>query len=612
MLKKQSSSIAALLAVILGWLPETGACANSTSARMRDVENDILPPVLVSGESAGPKTTLRDRMTALKVPGISIAVIHGGRIEWAKGYGVTREGGPPVTPATLFQAASISKTITAFAALRFVEARKLDLDTDVNEYLRTWKIPSNSFTHNAKVTLRELLTHTAGTTVHGFPGYEAGTAVPSLAQVLDGLPPSNTPAIRVDAKPGEQWRYSGGGYVVVEQMLEDVAGHPFAELMQESVLRPLDMSTSTFDQPLPNARLRGVAMPFDGEGNMLEGGPHTYPEQAPAGLWTTPSDLAKYALNVQRSLKGHGLLSQSMAHQMLTAGMNGQGLGPMIGGSTAHPYFHHSGANAGYRCDLFVYEDGDGAVLMTNSDNGEALVFEVLRTIAHEYQWPDFQPVTHTLAKIDPKSFDRLVGSYEIAPNFVLTFTRDADRFLAQMSHQGPVEIYPESEDHYFAKVIDADITFKSDDRGRITEVVSRQHGRDMHGRRLDEVESKRIIEALTVTDARVKSQIPVPDGEVALRGLLAGLAAGKPDYDRMSPSLAEATRSQLPELQKIVTQLGPIVSVEFQSVNQSGADIYRVTGTQGATLWNITVSADGKLNGAFVQPVTGVNHPPH
>jgi CubicO group peptidase (beta-lactamase class C family) len=361
--------------------------------RIQHIQDAILPPVVTKGTP--PVTTrLADRMAALHVPGVSIAVIHEGKIEWARGFGVTRVGGPAVNPETLFQAASISKPVTAIAVLHLAESGKLDLDADVNRYLKTWKVPANAVTEKTKVTLRELLTHTAGMTVHGFPGYASDAARPTLVQVLNGEKPANTPAILVDMAPGTEWRYSGGGFVVTQLLLEDVTGQPFPRLMHDLVLGPIGMTRSTYDQPLPQSRMAEIALPYRRDGQAVAGGPHVYPEMAPAGLWTTPSDLARYAIEVQKALAGKSstVISAAMAREMLKPEKNNWGLGIGTGGSGEHRYFTHSGANEGYQCDLVAYNNGDGAVIMTNSDYGGALAAEILRTIASEYKWPDFAP----------------------------------------------------------------------------------------------------------------------------------------------------------------------------------------------------------------------------
>src|ERR1035438_8640566 len=225
---------------------------------IQHIRGALLPAVLIQGEHDR-ATTLSDRMASLRVPGVSIAVIHDGKLEWARGFGVSKIGGPAVTPNTLFQAASISTPVTALGVLHLVEMGKLDLDVDVNQYLKAWKIPANAFTDQKSVTLRELLAHTAGMTVHGFLGYAGDAPLPNMKQILDGLPPANSPAIRVDVVPGSIWRYSGGGYVVVQQAVIDVSGEPFPAYMHSRVLEPLGMTSSTYEQPLPADRRPAAA-----------------------------------------------------------------------------------------------------------------------------------------------------------------------------------------------------------------------------------------------------------------------------------------------------------------------------------------------------------------
>jgi CubicO group peptidase (beta-lactamase class C family) len=465
---------------------QTTTPPSAVDQRIQGIQDGLMPAVMVEGESSR-TIKLTDRMAALHVPGVSVAVIHAGKIEWARGFGVTRIGGSAVTPETLFQAASISKPLTALAVLRLVESGKLNLDTDVNKYLQTWKVPENQFTAKNKVTLRELLSHTAGITVHGFAGYASGEQLPSVMQVLNGEKPANSPAIRVDVEPGSTWRYSGGGYVIVQQLLEDVTGKPFPRLMQEMVLGPIGMGHSTYEQPLPTRRLVEAAIPYFQDGQPVPGGPHIYPEMAPAGLWTTPSDLARYALEVQKILAGesNGVLSVATARQMLAPGMNHWGLGPQTGGSKEHPYFTHEGENDGFACDLVAYDDDDGAVIMTNGDNGGQIAAEMLRTIAYEYKWPDFQPARYAISKIDPKVFDGYVGAYQLTPTLLLAIRREGNRFITQGTGQEAIEIFPESDHDFFAKVIDAQVTFVTDSQGHATELILHQHG-DRHAPRVE------------------------------------------------------------------------------------------------------------------------------
>jgi CubicO group peptidase (beta-lactamase class C family) len=329
-----------------------------------------------------------------KVSGLGVAVLNDGTLAWARGYGVLRAGTKTaVTSHSRFQAASISKPVTALAALRLVQQGKLSLDQNANEKLVSWKIPDNEFTRRRPPTLRQLLSHTAGFTVHGFGGYERGAAIPSLVQVLDGKPPANSAAVRVELLPGTKVQYSGGGYCVVQQLIEDVGGKPFPRLMHELVLKRVGMQDSTFEQPLPNELTAHAATGHDGDGRPLGGSWHVYPEMAAAGLWTTPADLACYVLALsQAHQRGSSeLLAADQVHAMFTRQMGDAdaGLGIFLGGSGQSLSFSHNGANAGFRCQFIGFPaTGQGAVIMTNSDNGDGLMGELIESLRIEYQWP--------------------------------------------------------------------------------------------------------------------------------------------------------------------------------------------------------------------------------
>lgn len=591
--------LATLAAPFLGSL--AGEAAPGPSAfeqRIQRIQAHVLTPVIAEGEPAGP--ALAERMAALRVPGVSIAVIRDGQIEWARGFGVATAGGAAVTPETLFQAASISKPVSALGVLRLVESGKAGLDTDVNQYLKTWKFPQNEFTASAKVTLRGLLSHTAGVTVHGFPGYAPGTPAATVLQILNGQPPANTPRIFTDTAPGTIWRYSGGGYVVAQQLAEDVTGQPFAQLMRESVLAPIGMTRSTFEQPLPANRLREVAAPHRANGQALPEGPHTYPEMAPAGLWTTPTDLAKFAIEVQKALAGRStVLSAGMARQMLTPVKNNHGLGPGLGGKPERPYFSHSGANAGYQCLLVAYNNGDGAVIMTNGDNGGQLAAEIMRTIAFEYEWPDFAPTVRKIVKVDPKVLNAYAGAYQLGPNAVMTVTRDAARLFTQLTGQGKVEVRPVSEREFAAMNVDARVTFEVDGQGKVSRLVLHQNGQERAAPRIGDAEGARILEARAAADRRIAEQKPDPRSEAVLRRFIGELSRGEPDYTQMMPGLAGAVRQQMPAMQPLLQRLGALQSVTFQSVGNAGEDVYLTKFANGALEFRLLLAADGKMEAA-------------
>lgn len=394
---------------VLACLPAQAQDAESIAR----IERSLRPAVAIQGAKLETRT-LAAEMARLNVPGVSVAVIRGGKIAWAKGYGVTHANGAPVTPQTLFQAASISKPVAAMAALKMVEAGQLELDADINTVLTSWKLPPGPSKRPA--TLRQLLSHTAGTTVSGFRGYAAGAQVPTLLQVLEGAAPANSGPVRIEGMPGDAWNYSGGGYTVVQQAMIDRSGRPFDALMEETVLKPLGMSDSSFAQPLPGALLARAALPHSENGKPTAGGAHTYPELAAAGMWTTPTDLAKFALALQRGAGGaDGVLSPTMTSTMLRPVMNNYALGLQIDGKAPQHAFSHGGSNMGYQNTLYAYvARGDGAVVMTHGDAGAQLAQSVIRAIAAEYRWPSYQTVMRKAIALPAATRAKLAGRYEI------------------------------------------------------------------------------------------------------------------------------------------------------------------------------------------------------
>ncbi len=457
-----------------------------TRERIEAVEQGLLPAVLLRGQR--PRMSLTDRMAHHRVPGVSVAVIDDGRIEWAKGYGALEANGAvPVTPETLFQACSISKPVTAAAVLTLVERGLVDLDTDVNTCLTSWKLPDNELTRETPVTLRRLLSHRAGTTVHGFPGYPMGSPLPTLAQVLDGVAPANTAPVRVGKIPGAQFQYSGGGTMIVQQLIEETTGRRFADFVRETVLEPLEMRDSTHEQPLPGPLHARAACGHHGDGGGVPGRWYVYPELAAAGLWTTPSDLCRFAVELQLAAAGRSarVLSQDIVRQMLTVQGDGPtGLGPFVNGSGPSARFGHSGANEGFRCELVAYIDGgQGAAVMTNSDRGEPLALEVLNAIADVYGWPEYL-VEKTVVTLDPAINDRYVGHYEVSPQLTITVRRDRDGLLAEAPGFGEGQMYPESETDFFLVDLPVQMSFVVDDKGRVSGAVVRAFGTELMAER--------------------------------------------------------------------------------------------------------------------------------
>ena len=295
------------------------------------IENSLVKNIQIKGDSTQ-KFSILERMEYYKVPGVSIAIVENGKIKWAKGYGYANtETGTKVDANTLFQAGSISKPIAALAALKLFENGSLELNKDVNDYLKDWQIPENKFTETEKVTLEKLLTHTAGITVHGFPGYKQTDKFPDIIEVLNGN--GNTEKITVDTIPGSIWRYSGGGYTIMEKVVEDVSGTSLDKYMAQNILLPIGMKNSTFKQPISKALQTNNSGAYNSNDELVKGLWHNYPEQAAAGLWTTPSELALYCIEIQDIIQGKtdGILSKKTVEMMLTKHKNAWGLGPSLG-----------------------------------------------------------------------------------------------------------------------------------------------------------------------------------------------------------------------------------------------------------------------------------------
>jgi CubicO group peptidase (beta-lactamase class C family) len=370
--------------------PTGKAAAQSTAQEERIRKIEATAVDIPMGDKEPLRLSLSQLMELYKVPAFSIAVIEDFKIAWAKGYGTIGMGtNAPVTTKTLFQAGSISKPVAATGALYLVEHGQLSLDEAVNVKLKTWKVPENEFTKEQKVTLRRLMSHTGGLTVHGFPGYDVDEKMPTLVQIFNGEKPANTAPIRVDVVPGTLERYSGGGVTIEQQLMMDVTGKAFPEFMRETVLGKIGMTDSSYEQPLPPARAAMTATGTYSDGKPVHGKWHIYPEMAAAGLWTTPTDLAKFAIEIANSRHGKSnrVLSQKMTEEMLTPVMEGAGLGFFV--EKENPgQFGHNGADEGFQALLTMNsETGKGVAMMMNSDNGIAMASYVLRRVAQEYAW---------------------------------------------------------------------------------------------------------------------------------------------------------------------------------------------------------------------------------
>jgi CubicO group peptidase (beta-lactamase class C family) len=393
------------------------------------------------------------------------------------------EGRSAVTVDTLFQAASLSKPVSALGALLLVQQQRLELDADVRQWLRSWK-PEES------ITLRQLLSHTAGLTVSGFSGYAPGAPLPTTLQILRGERPSNSDAVRIAEPAGTQVRYSGGGYVVVQQLVIDVTQLPFEEHMRRAVLSPLGMTRSFFEQPLSADHARAAASGYRRDGSKVQGNWMVHPELAPAGLWTTPSDVARLMIELQDALAGRPTrtLQPKWAREMLTGRVDNAGLGLFLTGPNGSSRrFTHSGRNAGFDALLVGYKNGrQGVVVMINRNNNGKFIDEVIESVAREYGWPDYLGETTQLEyETVPAAIQAsYAGEYEAADKPSLTIFFEDGKLFARSGEDVWFRIYPASETEFFTTDNPTRWTFVKSG-GKVTEVISRSGANEVHRRRV-------------------------------------------------------------------------------------------------------------------------------
>lgn len=447
-------------------LAQTGK--DSADARRQRVERGLVPPVLVKGDAGW---SIEERMRHYKVPAVSVAVFRDFKVEWARAYGLKDTStNEPATTETLFQAGSISKPVAAMVALRKVQDGRLALDEDINKSLTTWKLPDNELTAKKKVTLANLLSHTAGTTVHGFPGYAPDEKLPTLPQILDGAPPANTAPVRVDLEPGTRFRYSGGGTTIAQLAVMDVEKKPYPQIAQETVLGPLGMKDSTYSQPLPADWRRRAATGYRQNGSEVGGKIHVYPEMAAAGLWTTPTDLAKFAIEVQLSLAGRSnkVLTKESVARMVTPYVSEEvGMGFFVERHGQAIYFGHGGADEGFRAELLAHRDrGYGVAVMVNSDNGQ-IIREIIRAVAQEYGWEEFLPAPVELVRVEPARLAAYAGRYRVNPDRAVSVKAEGGRLFAEPTEGERFELLPVSDETFVRREQSARYTFVMSAEGR-------------------------------------------------------------------------------------------------------------------------------------------------
>lgn len=390
---------------------------NPIEEKIQQVENGLNLPKTVAKEKGIQRNTIEEQLKTYQINGISVAVVNEGKIEWTKAYGLADASqGNLVNEQMLFQCASIGKIVTALAALHLVKTGKIDLDEDVNQKLKRWQIKENENTQQQKVTLRHLLSHSAGfTDDYGFLGYAPGSKIPNILQILNNEAPQATKVMQVNHTPGTQELYSGGGYLIIQVLIEDISGKPFPDFVQELIFNPLQMTHSTYSNE-PDIQLnKPIAVGHKSNGkNLKKKKYHIYPEKAAAGFWTTAEDLAKLMIQIQKEFQGKSdlILNQKIAQALLSPQINHKGLGLNLRGVLHPQAFWHAGNNLGYTA-LFcgLLHEGKGAIILTNSDGGERIVQEFMASVAYAYDWPVMQSKEYQSVPSELET--KLLGTYQ-------------------------------------------------------------------------------------------------------------------------------------------------------------------------------------------------------
>lgn len=534
-------------------------------------------------------TYIRAQLAMRKVPGLSLAIVDHGRIVYAQGYGVTDPGGKaPVTPDTRFLAGSISKSVAAMGALALVEAGTLSLDSNVNRWLTTWKVPGNAFTAGSPVTLRRILSHTAGLTVHGFGGYQVGTPVPSVVQILDGTPPANSPPVVVDTTPGAIWRYSGGGYTVMQLLMEDVTGQPFADWMGRHVLAPLGMMQSSFHQPPPASMVPFTAAGQYAPGTPVPGRWHLYPEMAAAGLWTTASDLARFVIGVQQADAGAAtpVISQEMTRTMLTDVKGSDGLGVFLDASTGSLLFFHGGRDDGFDAYMGGYATtGQGIVMLINANDNSGMLRRIYERVARMYGWPGSEPpYTLTRVSIPGARLDSYGGRYEVANNQMLTLVPDGQT-LVSLTDGLPDRVFvPTGAWEVTSDDLSRRFTFEHAPTGQVTGFSRPINGASVIAPRIG-----------PLLAGRKPVRDPDPARTVRAEAALRALAVGG-DAARNSPALTPGARADFGPPQDVLAGFAGLTFLLAEDVSGRGIERHG-----SAVVTVLSYRLNGSPHGAFV-----------
>lgn len=447
--------------VVVFFAFNVNAQSKSLSERINAVENGLLPFVPVKDFKSW---TINERMKFYNVNGVSIAVIKNYKIDWARGYGLADTlRKEKVTIQTMFSAGSISKLVMAIGALKLVQDNKLHLDLPINNYLKSWKIKENLWSKTKPVTLRMLLSHTGGTSQASYFGFTPDKKrFPTIVEILNGEPISESRGVVVNSEPGKEFRYSGGGSMIAQMAIMDVTNSSFNDFFTSEIFKKLGLKNSTFEQPLP-VRFSNKASWAYSDASWFKGMPYVYPQQAAAGLYTTPTDLATIFIEIQQALTGKGkILNQTLAKQMMQPQANVSdgsykeeiGVGPFLFQRTdnnveAGKYFEFTGVNAGFLAyGIASVEGGNGVIIMLNSgDDVNGIGKELRRAVAKAYNWKNFLPEEISPINLDKNQLQEMAGRYRSGADEVITMKVENNYLVESFNDGKPIYCFPVAKD---------------------------------------------------------------------------------------------------------------------------------------------------------------------
>jgi CubicO group peptidase (beta-lactamase class C family) len=523
----------------------------------------------------------------------TVLVAKGDEVILNKGYGsASLEWNIPNAPSTKFRLGSMTKQFTAACILLLQERGKLKIEDPVRKYMAdappAWD----------KITIHNLLTHTAGIpNFTSFPDYATTKALPSPAEKTVARFRDKP----LDFEPGSKFSYSNSGYVLLGYLIEKISGQSYEKFLQENIFTPLEMKDSGYDSNSDVIARRAAGYAPGGHGGLVNAGfvNMTIPGGA-GGLYSTTEDLLKW----ERGLLGGKVLSAASLQQMTTPFKDDYAFGLLVRTERGRKQIWHNGGIEGFNTSMAYYPDSKVVVAVLANVSGPTpdVMLPKLAAVAHG----DAVQLTTERKEITVSSdiLAKYAGIYAMAPGVTMTITLADGQLISQMSRQGKVPLFAESETMFFPKVVDAEIEFPRDDtKGPASQLILHQNGRDMTAKRLDDAEAKKVADAAAAFDKRFKDQTPAPGSEAAVRRMMEELRLGKPNYDLMSTGLATATRQQLPQLQSMIAGMGALQLVTFKGVGPGGADIYQVKFEKGSLDYRIWLGPDGKTESAIVRP---------